>query len=372
MEEYILISKQLANQIVEQTMLRLHRNINVMNTNGMILASGDQLRVESIHEGAKIVAESEKPLIINEQNMHLFPKTQPGINLPIFFQNELVGIVGITGDPNEIIEISTLVQLTTEMMVHQALIASQSEWKRKMRERLFEDLFNGEPLDKVMLERLSKVSFIPEPPFHLIIMKATPKQQAYQSFVEYLEDFYNHDSVLVGKVQSEEFFILTSEIDGEIVKKQLTSLINQIKKYAHVKVGVGQVVDQLSMIHLAYDTAKTAIEYSDSTEVTTFFEKVEFYSLLKKKDSPEAKHFTNRIFKHLNLKLLHTLEEYLHCNQQLALAAEALNIHRHTLSYRLNQIYEQTGYNPVVFQDAVVLQIALWLFDPYKKKELSN
>ena len=365
-----MISKQLANQIVEQTLLRLHRNIDMMNTNGMILASGDQLRVESIHEGAKIVADSEKPLIITEQNMHLFPKTKPSINLPIYFQNELVGVVGINGDPNEILEVSTLVQLTTEMMVHQALIATQSEWKRKMRERIFEDLLNGEPIDKMMLERLSKVSFILEPPFHLMIIKAAPKHQAYQSFIEYLEDFYTHESVLIGKFQTEDFFILTSGIEEKVVKKNLTSLIRQTKKYAHVKVGVGQAVNHISQIRCAYETAKTAAEYSESTQEIIFFEHVEFYSLLKKKDSPEVKHFTNRILKNINTKLLHTLEEYLNYNQQLTLAAEALNIHRHTLSYRLHQIHEQTGYNPNVFQDAVVLQIALWFRNQSIKKAI--
>ncbi|MGG0655213.1 CdaR family transcriptional regulator [Rummeliibacillus pycnus] len=364
-----MISKQLANQIVEQTMIRLHRNINVMNTNGMILASGDQLRVESIHEGAKIVAESEKPLIITEQNMHLFPKSKPGINLPIFFQNELVGVVGITGDPNEILEIGTLVQLTTEMMVHQALIASQSEWKRKMRERVFDDLLNEEPMDPVMNERFSKVSFVPEPPFYLTIIKATPKSLAYQTFVEYLEDFFIHESVLIGKYQLDEFFILTSGIKEEIVKKNLASLVKHIKKYANIKIGVGQAVDDLSKIRYAYDTAKIAIDYSEPTQITTFFEQVELYSLLKKKDSPEAQQFTHRIFKDVNIKLLHTLEEYFHCNQQLYLTAEVLDIHRHTLSYRLNQIYEQTGYNPTVFQEAIVLQIALWLSKEYKRKE---
>ncbi|MGX9135896.1 CdaR family transcriptional regulator [Rummeliibacillus sp. JY-2-4R] len=363
-----MISKQLANQIVEQTMLRLHRNINVMNTNGMILASGDQLRVEGIHEGAKIVAETEKPLIITEQSMHQFPKTKPGINLPIFFQNDLVGVVGITGDADELVEIATLVQLTTEMMVHQALIASQSEWKRKLRERIFEDLLNEQSNEKVLTEQLTKISFSTNPPFYLIIVKATPKQQSYQSFVEYLEDFFIPEPVLVGKYQLEEYFILTSGIDEKILRKNLSLLVKQIKKYANVKMGVGQVVDDLSKIRHAYDTAKTAIEYSEPEQYITFFESVEIHSLLKRKDSFEARHFTKRILNKVNLKLLHTLEVFLQCNQQLSVTAEALDIHRHTLSYRLNQIYEQTGYNPTVFQDALVLQIAIWLMDEKKKE----
>ena len=364
-----MISKRLANQIVEQTMLRLHRNINVMNTSGIILASGDQLRVESIHEGAKMVVESEKPLIITEKNMHLFPKAKPGINLPIYFQNELVGVVGITGDPDELLEVATLVQLTTEMMVHQALIVSQSEWKRKMRERIFEDLLTGQPIEKLMTERLLKVSFHSESPYYLAILKVIPKHQAYQSFVEYLEDFYVHDSVLIGKYQSDEYFILTSGISEKAVKKSLSSLVKQIQKYFKVKIGVGTMIDDLSKVRHAYDTAKTALEYSEHSQIISFFESVELYSLLKKKESPEAQQFTHRLLKDVNPKLLHTLDEFLHCNQQISLTAEMLDIHRHTLTYRLNQIFEMTGFNPTVFQDAVVLQIALWLYDEKKQKE---
>ena len=78
-----MITKQLAEQIVDQTMLRLQRNINVMETNGMILASGDLLRIESIHEGALISFSNEKAFMDYEQNKHLYPKTKPGINLPI-------------------------------------------------------------------------------------------------------------------------------------------------------------------------------------------------------------------------------------------------------------------------------------------------
>lgn len=67
------------------------------------------------------------------------------------------------------------------------------------------------------------------------------------------------------------------------------------------------------------------------------------------------------MLKGLNDKLLHTLQEYFNCNQQLAICAETLEIHRHTLTYRLNKICEITGYNPSVLQDAITLQIALWL-----------
>lgn len=57
---YKLLTLRMANEIVEQTMLRLKRNVNVMNIDGVILASGDKERVEMFHEGAKYVAETKK------------------------------------------------------------------------------------------------------------------------------------------------------------------------------------------------------------------------------------------------------------------------------------------------------------------------
>ncbi|MGE7622650.1 CdaR family transcriptional regulator [Viridibacillus sp. NPDC096237] len=355
-----MISKQLANQIVEQTMLRLHRNINVVHTNGRILASGDRLRVESIHGGARIVVETEKVLIITEENNHLFKNAKPGINLPIFFQNELVGVIGITGNPDDIAEWAPLVQLTTEMMVHQALIASQSELKRKMRETIFEDLMNQQPLQKVK-ERLSKIGFFHAPPFYAITLDVDATLMAYQSFVEHMEDFFIHESVIFGRYQLNEHFILVSGMDVKAIIDKLTLLLTQVRKYFTVRIGIGQPVQTLEKAAHSYETAKNAIEYGDKTKTINFFEEVEVFSLLKKSDSPEALLFTNRTLKDLNNKLIHTLVVYFLNNQQLANCSEELGIHRHTLTYRLNQIHELTGYNPTIFQDAIILQIAIWL-----------
>ena len=97
-------------------------------------------------KGRHIVAKTEEVLWITEENMADWHGTKPGVNMPIHFQQQLVGVIGITGNPAELREIATLVQLTTEMMVHQSLITSRAEWKRKMKELIFEELISGEPL----------------------------------------------------------------------------------------------------------------------------------------------------------------------------------------------------------------------------------
>ena len=55
------------------------------------------------------------------------------------------------------------------------------------------------------------------------------------------------------------------------------------------------------------------------------------------------------------------LKTYFQCNMSLKDTCEKAFLHKNTLQYRLNQIYQRCGYNPRNFQDAVVLYLALKL-----------
>jgi carbohydrate diacid regulator len=357
----IMLTKQLANQIVEQTMIRLHRNINVMDTNGMILASGDEERVEKIHEGALYVANTQKPLWITEKNKHKWPGSKPGINMPVYFQQRLVGIIGITGNPNVIKEVATLVELTTEMMIHQSLIVSQSSWKRKMKEMVFEELISLQPFHPVLFERLAKLDFSLQPPYFTVLVEVVSSSSLIHSAVEQLEYYFEKNAVLVGHSQLNELFILTSGIDEMNLKRKLEKLPSFLKNSHPIRLGVGKSVQAIEDVHESFSSAKLALQYGNPSKEINYFEEVEVFSLLKNRNSAETNRFSGRILKGLNEKDCITLTEYFKCDQQLNICSNTLQIHRHTLSYRLRKIHDTTGYNPYSFQDGLILQIALWL-----------
>ncbi len=165
-----MLTKKLAEEIVHQTMLRLRHNINVISPSGVILASGDKMRVENIHEGALHVTQTKETLIINEENIEQYPNTKPGINMPIMYQDEVVGVIGITGESEDMFEIANLVQLTTEIMTHQAIVESKSEWQRKNNDYIFEALVHGSKLDAALNERIQKLPFALKAPFQVILV----------------------------------------------------------------------------------------------------------------------------------------------------------------------------------------------------------
>ncbi|WP_035747571.1 PucR family transcriptional regulator, partial [Arthrobacter sp. CAL618] len=58
-------------------------------------------------------------------------------------------------------------------------------------------------------------------------------------------------------------------------------------------------------------------------------------------------------------ELMVTLERYLMLNGSVAAVAEALQLHRNTVRYRLQQIQDLSGYDPGVTADRVHLYLAL-------------
>jgi carbohydrate diacid regulator len=352
-----LLSIKLAEEIVHQTMMRLHHNINVISTDGVILASGDKERVDSIHEGAIQVIKTGMPLFIEDPLSEEFYHCKPGINLPIKFHEKIIGVIGITGNPHELQEIANLVQLTTEMIVHQVLTESKSEWQRKNGDLIFKALIDHAPIDDAFKERIEKLSFPLEGPFQIVLVKQMG--EASTMLPRHLENILYRQPALFGQVDLNEYYLFLCGHSVKRAKETIQQLAKLQKKF-DLSIGVGAIVEELEELPYAFNGAKTAIAFSNEHGHVTYFEDVEVYTLFKNRNSYEIMHFVTKIHS-LTEKLTTTLLTFFESNLQLNICAEKLGIHRHTLTYRLNKVYELTGYNPQHFEDAFVLKLALTL-----------
>lgn len=356
-----MITKQLAEEIVEQTMIRLNRNLNVMDTNGMILASGETERIEKIHEAAAQVAKSGETLWITEADLVAWHGVKPGVNLPIYFQEKLVGVIGITGNPEELKEISTLVQLTTEMMVHQSLVTSHIEWNRKRNELIFDELTSGQPLSAAVMERLAQMQLEHATRFVTVLIELKNSPASSRRTIEQLEGHFHDQTVVCGHSQLNEIFLLVKMANTSAFERKISTLLQLLQKTGAVRIGVGVWVDSIFDTRTSYLAARNALTFGKPEQSMIFFEDVELMALLKRNPQSELEKFTDRILAGLNASLCQTLTMYFACNKNNAEAADALNIHRHTLSYRLKKIQDITGLDPSDFEDAVVLHLALTL-----------
>lgn len=358
-----MLSYEIAQQIVRETMTRLNRNINIMDNTGTIIASGDPSRVNHIHEGASDVIRTKEPLLITQDNQQQYKGARPGINLPIHFQDQIIGVIGITGNPEEILEFGELVKMITEMMINQSFLASQIEWKQRMKEMIFEELVKAEPNYDAVEQRLNLLQVKLTSPFHVSLIQIGEIPLQSQELIQRLEELLDDPHLLVGFLKVNRLFILTSGLPEQAVKRKLETLRAYMQHLGiPFHIGLGSAVLEKGKIWRSREEAKLALLLGDGKQGLTTFADIETMALINRIDPHVKQKYVERVFAHMTPKLIETVDAFLSNNLSITETAKALFIHRNTLLYRLSKIKELTGYDPQAFHDAVSLQLAVWIY----------
>ncbi|CAI2437449.1 Sugar diacid regulator [Serratia ficaria] len=134
------LAEATARQIVQRAMGIISHSVNVMDSNGVIIASGNPSRLFQRHEGAVLALTENRVVEIDNVTAEHLKGVRPGINLPFSFRNQRVGVIGISGEPTEVRAYAELVKMAAELMVEQAALLDQNQWEKRYREELANQL----------------------------------------------------------------------------------------------------------------------------------------------------------------------------------------------------------------------------------------
>lgn len=122
----MIITRHHVQSIVDEMKASIHRDVNIMDENGVILASTNPVRRGQLHQGAaQIIRQGLPSLTIWEDDQEA--GVQRGINLPIVLDDQLVGVIGVTGDPEEVSVFGDIIKRLTEIMVDSVRRQEQSQ-----------------------------------------------------------------------------------------------------------------------------------------------------------------------------------------------------------------------------------------------------
>ena len=132
------ISKTSAKQIVNEISKLVKQNINLMDEKGCIIASCDKDRIGQFHEGAfKIITEKLDEYYITDE---LATETaRKGLNLPLELDGEIVGVVGITGSYDEVINSGRLIKKMTEILLMEKRTSYHQLMDKRVRNAFLEE-----------------------------------------------------------------------------------------------------------------------------------------------------------------------------------------------------------------------------------------
>lgn len=397
------ITQKLAQDIVDKTMSILGKNINIMDEKGVIIGSGDKSRLNQFHEGAAQVIKEGKKLEIYSKDINHLVGAKPGINLPIEHNSKIIGVVGITGEPDEVSPFGEVIKMTVEMMLQQEFLLKEIQLEKQAQENFIYDLISGRignnpdlfltrgqivgydiliprvalVMDIYQFEKTAKQSLQifkgqKEGEIHLQRLKNDVLKTIQRMFVDTPQEITSYTG-------GDRFVVLKTinpKDSDEILRRKLFRMGKRIKNTISqqmkfkVTIGIGEYHEDIRGISKSFKEATQALDVGTKLEGAGDIYHVDNLGvgkLLAEIKRESQKEFMEKIIystknnkeKKINETLLETLKAFFDNNLSILKTAKVIYVHRNTSLYRLRRVKEITGLDPKKFDDAVQLRMAL-------------
>lgn len=362
------LDKTIAQHIVSRAMKIIGKSVNVMDENGIIIASGDPTRLNQRHTGAILALRENRMIEIDSLLAKQWNyEAQPGINLPICYLDRTFGVVGISGVPDEVRHYAELVKMTAELIVEQNVLLEQERWQRRYKEEFLLQLLKGQ-YDEQSLRQAEWFAVDSRQARVAIVIKLT------NGSMELLRELINHLELsprkpLVAVTALDEIVIL-QEADDLIMQPGvlLSRLIPSSFNPQQLKMAIGCPVPDLREVALSYQTALSVLAYGcriAAKKICYSYQEYKLPALLDGLTDWQRIEITRPLqplYAADEKRLLHkTLQRYFLSNCDLARTAEKLFIHPNTLRYRLNKIEQLTGLSFNKIDEKFILYLATML-----------
>jgi carbohydrate diacid regulator len=377
------LTQSLADRIVKRTMEVTNLNINVMDKDGVIISSSDPARIQSFHQAARQVIATGEEMLLGEEDCQKWTGTKPGINMPIRFQQQIVGVIGISGAPQEVVPFGKAVKMMTEMMLQQAYLTEQMELAERSVNFLVQEMISGtlDPSRDVVMSRGALLGLDLSRPRSVVIIQATGAEgweewHADRRFPRKVAACFRHSDQVCVSVTKRNCWIVVTDLSGlrsrEQIKPYLHEAAHKLLNAApaglrdHLLIAMGRGYEDVYDLELSFKEAMQTLQVLERFPDKGAIGHIDDMSLelLLLETPPATRQVVVRdILKELvkHDELLETLNALFSADLNLTAAAQALNIHRNTLLYRLDRIEEMLGRNPRRFAEAAKIKLALEL-----------
>lgn len=373
-----MLENSLAEKLIEQVTKYTEYNVNIMNEQGVIIASRNPERIGKFHEVAwQIVQENADTIII--ENDHDYPDVLSGINMVIDIEGKREGVVGVTGNPEEIRPIAFIIKMAIETMIkyeNQKLQALRRQTRKdRFMEMLTQENYKSpQDIRKLAAElnyredivRIPVLCRLDSPTYQQQLLDSIKNSPAHLSEdISFLvEDRY----VLIFKTLHSASDLLFSDYKfflADYLKSTLKWLLeNQIKCSFYI----GTFQTSFSQYYYAYQHCKWLENNSDehsSHHACYFYDSVGEYitTCIPRKE-------LQQIFNVFSLKLPETFKNnYIEIigslvknNFNIQKASQQSFMHKNTFTYRYNKIRDCLNIDHQNSMEEKWLLICLYLY----------
>lgn len=357
-----MLTSEIAEHIVRETMVRLRRNVNMMDEHGTIIASGRRERIGQRHAGALEAIRRGEMVVIQPRDVGVGAGELPGVNMPIVFQGQTVGAIGITGSPDEIAEFAELVRMATELMIQQQFLVSLKERQERLRGAFAEELAKDAPDPARLRGHLELLRVEPIAPMRICLARWAGGGVDPLPFLRSLEHIWGSSAVVALAPDGRGLVIAAFGCDEAVWESRFGRMRRTASSMRiAARYGVSAEGSSVEELDLLMREAEFALSLAGAEEAVTADEGLIAQQLVSVTPPRRKARLATRTASALTASLRATLQAYFDCNCNAQAAADALFVHKNTVTYRLRKVKEATGLDPHRFADAAVLQVGLWV-----------
>ena len=361
------LDHDLAQHIVDRAMAILPFNVNVMDSQGLILGSGEAQRINTRHEGAQLVLANGRVVEIDQKAAACLKGSQAGVNLPLMLDTRLIGVLGITGEPEQVRIYAELVRMTAEMLVAQRHMQAEQQWRRQRCDAVLGLLVAGEGDGTRLLEEARQLGLKPQLARIPCLLELAPGQNSEALAAWLMAHFADSWCVSTAGAAllwcrpaqaplDEPRLLAKLAAQGWAVMRMATAapgadlpgLRRNCRRVGDLLAYGRDVLPQVALLSLDRYRLPALLwrhRSDDSLE-----EWIEPLQRVLARDS--------------NGQLLGTLRTWCEHDGQSQSCADALGIHRNSLRYRMERIAELSGLDPLTLQGMLALYIGVQLLVP--------
>lgn len=374
------ITQDVAKTIVNEISNTINKNVNLMDETGRIIASTASDRVGTFHRGAQKIVE-EKLDCLTIYTDQEYSGSRMGINMPIYFQGGIVGVIGITGEWDQISQYVRLIRKATEILLMESYLknrelhdeASRREYVYKL---LFEE-FDRIPeqfyqygfsigIDAVLARACLTVSFKdgsrgerPKQIYEYLDM-AEKKVHEYQAEAKQILVYreLTQLSIFIPGKDSEEV-----KRTAEDIRKRIT-----LPEGIEIKAGLDESLYSGADIRSGYTKAckSLLVAMASNDRWLVCYNQLTLGLFVDEVSRATREEYVKRIFAFISdeeiAKWVSLLEVFYRCEGSITETASELFIHKNTLQYQLKKLASITGYDPRSLSCAGLYQTAIKFF----------
>ena len=348
---------KLAQDFVEATSLLVgQRTINIMDQKGIIIASTEKHRIGDFHQGASEVLATGKPVRIKKEDLPRYPGTKEGYNMPIFLNDEIIGVVGIFGCEEEVQSIANLLRVYVTQSFSQFQMTQKQNLEAELRNQLLRLLLFGGESQKEMIAKLcGMLNLQLEYPIRIVLLYERARERNMKHLLDYSQLIQNliWKNVLdrrrdVFVIQNADYVILLGGGESPEMQKRLDKLLHEIEAEDVWNAAVSSPCRNLEEISAGMREVSVLRNRKGGTIQNLEEHSCRMQYLLGSMTVQEGARTAARMLRRLKEQhgenqaeqLLRTARVYYECGGSVARAAEQLNLHKNTLLYRMKQLYQ--------------------------------